>query len=491
MAQEAQICGICYACIDAENLRGRINSCTHVFCSFCIVEWGRRTNVCPLCKSRFTRIETLKVQGGEEVVAITEKVRKKNFRGYDISDDESGNDRDTMSSTPLSCRVCQGSDSVATFVLCDRRACNYTIHLRCLPTVDCSISANSSVPLSQWVCPECKERESANSVPISEAEAFGSFANIQDPEPVFLSNQILTQSDCPWPAPAPAASPLAPWEINLEQKISQQRSDGLAELNRRANNRADMQQKKRNRGRGEALPELLSNSPNWIEDKVHLPRTRSRTNLVDSKFASTESATPAHSQSSMRPIRSLGPNSPDPMLVASQLQAVPARDQKVISSILDVPQASKGSSINFSAIHTKAKSEALISYRRDAEIQANNYAMNAGSLVDGDASLRHIQAVRAYRLRCLEEAEKRADEYADLHVAAVKAERDAVLQRQAHRRQIQQAAVLQKLSQLFAVSQNSQVGRNTSHLHTLTDQKPGVNTKVVSQRVLVQWDDDE
>jgi hypothetical protein len=48
-------CGIC---LDAFRTctRGRLDSCSHLFCRACITTWSKRENTCPVCKRRFHRI---------------------------------------------------------------------------------------------------------------------------------------------------------------------------------------------------------------------------------------------------------------------------------------------------------------------------------------------------------------------------------------------------------------------------------------------------
>eukprot|EP00586_Coscinodiscus_wailesii_P020307 CAMPEP_0172501846 /NCGR_PEP_ID=MMETSP1066-20121228/154118_1 /TAXON_ID=671091 /ORGANISM="Coscinodiscus wailesii, Strain CCMP2513" /LENGTH=405 /DNA_ID=CAMNT_0013276861 /DNA_START=286 /DNA_END=1503 /DNA_ORIENTATION=+ len=49
----------CCICLDepGQNEVATVNGCAHVFCFGCIEKWSERENSCPLCKSRFTKIE--------------------------------------------------------------------------------------------------------------------------------------------------------------------------------------------------------------------------------------------------------------------------------------------------------------------------------------------------------------------------------------------------------------------------------------------------
>ncbi len=47
-------CSICFEKITSA--QGELNSCTHLFCFECIKTWAAKSNLCPLCKMRFTVI---------------------------------------------------------------------------------------------------------------------------------------------------------------------------------------------------------------------------------------------------------------------------------------------------------------------------------------------------------------------------------------------------------------------------------------------------
>uniref|UniRef100_A0A6B2LL05 RING-type domain-containing protein n=1 Tax=Arcella intermedia TaxID=1963864 RepID=A0A6B2LL05_9EUKA len=56
-------CGICY---DTVKERGIMNVCEHLFCYRCISKWAQRSNTCPLCNRRFTRLKRKQVVSGSE-----------------------------------------------------------------------------------------------------------------------------------------------------------------------------------------------------------------------------------------------------------------------------------------------------------------------------------------------------------------------------------------------------------------------------------------
>ena len=51
----------CVICLDIPTVRGKINSCDHIFCFDCIKKWGKEyENTCPLCKKRFQHIRKVR-----------------------------------------------------------------------------------------------------------------------------------------------------------------------------------------------------------------------------------------------------------------------------------------------------------------------------------------------------------------------------------------------------------------------------------------------
>lgn len=43
----------CAICFEDVKVRGRLNTCKHMFCHDCIIKWSENSNTCPLCKQRF------------------------------------------------------------------------------------------------------------------------------------------------------------------------------------------------------------------------------------------------------------------------------------------------------------------------------------------------------------------------------------------------------------------------------------------------------
>lgn len=53
---EDRVCGICF---ESPEERGVLNNCDHMFCFFCIRQWSKTANTCPLCKRRFTQLDRI------------------------------------------------------------------------------------------------------------------------------------------------------------------------------------------------------------------------------------------------------------------------------------------------------------------------------------------------------------------------------------------------------------------------------------------------
>ncbi|KAG7336731.1 ring finger domain containing protein [Nitzschia inconspicua] len=71
-------CCICMCDVKPEDV-SQINGCDHHFCFGCIEKWAERENSCPLCKSRFTKIERVNKKR-QKGVKNTKKVRQRDQR---------------------------------------------------------------------------------------------------------------------------------------------------------------------------------------------------------------------------------------------------------------------------------------------------------------------------------------------------------------------------------------------------------------------------
>lgn len=51
---DSKLCAICLSAINS--FQARPNACDHIYCSKCLNFWSRKKKICPLCRTRFTRI---------------------------------------------------------------------------------------------------------------------------------------------------------------------------------------------------------------------------------------------------------------------------------------------------------------------------------------------------------------------------------------------------------------------------------------------------
>lgn len=85
-AETDKSCCICLE-IPTPETEARTDKCEHVFCFTCIEKWSERENTCPLCKTRFGRIERVHKQAkkrkkgeSKQRVKNTKKVKNRNQR---------------------------------------------------------------------------------------------------------------------------------------------------------------------------------------------------------------------------------------------------------------------------------------------------------------------------------------------------------------------------------------------------------------------------
>lgn len=218
--QYDNLCGICFTEVHpTENPRGRLNSCDHLFCSYCIKQWAANTNVCPACKARFTRIYTKLADADSEQET---RVRRRNFVDWlDHTDDaadgnvprsetlaerrnrrfrsehqdprtdaEGGSNSDrrqgrgeAADSVTVRCNVCQEDTNASRMIFCDRRECTFVAHLDCLClgerplTFLCSSCALSRARLSDGATDPAaalsdEQRMSSSSISSSSSNSF-------------------------------------------------------------------------------------------------------------------------------------------------------------------------------------------------------------------------------------------------------------------------------------------------------------------------------
>jgi hypothetical protein len=63
----------CSVCLAEPTDVSEINCCNHKFCFECIYQWSRVTNTCPLCKTRFTKIQRFNAKQQTNLVVVPNK----------------------------------------------------------------------------------------------------------------------------------------------------------------------------------------------------------------------------------------------------------------------------------------------------------------------------------------------------------------------------------------------------------------------------------
>ena len=55
----------CVICLEPDvEIRGKLSTCKHIFCFYCISQWALTSNTCPLCKCKFRCISEFEVRTG-------------------------------------------------------------------------------------------------------------------------------------------------------------------------------------------------------------------------------------------------------------------------------------------------------------------------------------------------------------------------------------------------------------------------------------------
>ncbi|XP_076042693.1 uncharacterized protein LOC143026341 isoform X3 [Oratosquilla oratoria] len=129
----AETCAICLG-----RMRGEVgspDSCEHVFCIDCILEWAKNNASCPQDRKEFSKVLVRSALQGpvEREVPIDKKDASPIVGVFDEN--------------PTFCEVCNCSDREDRMLLCD--GCDLGFHLECLtPPLD-------FVPIEEWFCPTC------------------------------------------------------------------------------------------------------------------------------------------------------------------------------------------------------------------------------------------------------------------------------------------------------------------------------------------------
>ncbi|KAG5475286.1 hypothetical protein LSCM1_03399 [Leishmania martiniquensis] len=188
------ICGICFTDVHpVDNPRGRLNSCGHLFCSYCIKAWARNTNVCPCCKARFTRIYTVHADSGKEEET---KVRKRNYIAWETSyyDDDAASEEALRNS--VVCDVCQQPHNAARIIFCDRRQCTFAAHLECLSLEE------RPVTFLCVTCTKLRDKEEDEHAPLADSFSVAALAAAAPQPPSLPTPATVGPESAVAPAPA-------------------------------------------------------------------------------------------------------------------------------------------------------------------------------------------------------------------------------------------------------------------------------------------------
>lgn len=139
--ENCEKCAICLRSILRQEV-GNPEVCDHIFCSVCIIEWSKNSNVCPLDRQQFSIILIRKNKDGDVVRKVnveeplTSRVENVELEPMD----------DTV------CEICGSGDREDIMLLCD--VCDRGFHTICLtPPLEDIPDEN------EWFCPDCEIRE--------------------------------------------------------------------------------------------------------------------------------------------------------------------------------------------------------------------------------------------------------------------------------------------------------------------------------------------
>ncbi|XP_070767235.1 PHD and RING finger domain-containing protein 1-like [Enoplosus armatus] len=129
----------CYICLSPFERRavGSLQSCQHVFCLQCILQWSQMANTCPVDRISFAVIHQRRCPGGDIQKKI--KVRTQNK--------EDGDDDEEEGSNAVICEECGRSDRRHRLLVCIQ--CDSGYH------ADCLTPSLNTGPEGDWICPEC------------------------------------------------------------------------------------------------------------------------------------------------------------------------------------------------------------------------------------------------------------------------------------------------------------------------------------------------
>nr|XP_034829405.1 PHD and RING finger domain-containing protein 1-like [Maniola hyperantus] len=129
-------CSICLLRFTDQEV-GTPESCEHIFCLDCILEWSKNVNTCPVDRMLFNSIVVRACMGGR--VLRTQPVHVERRSSVDTF----------VVEELTACEVCGSAEGEETMLLCDR--CDLGYHMHCLsPPL-------TEIPPDMWLCPTCRD----------------------------------------------------------------------------------------------------------------------------------------------------------------------------------------------------------------------------------------------------------------------------------------------------------------------------------------------
>uniref|UniRef100_UPI0037E9A29E PHD and RING finger domain-containing protein 1-like isoform X2 n=1 Tax=Semicossyphus pulcher TaxID=241346 RepID=UPI0037E9A29E len=127
----------CYICLSPfeKQAVGSLESCQHVFCLECILQWSKTANTCPVDRISFVCISQRRCPGGD----IQKKIKVRTQKNDDEEEEEGSN--------AVICERCGRSDRRHQLIVCTQ--CDSGYHM------DCLTPSLTRSPEDEWICPDC------------------------------------------------------------------------------------------------------------------------------------------------------------------------------------------------------------------------------------------------------------------------------------------------------------------------------------------------
>ncbi|EAR92090.2 C3HC4 type (RING finger) zinc finger protein (macronuclear) [Tetrahymena thermophila SB210] len=150
MSQQLKNCAICLG-IPEDSIYGVVQ-CQHEFCIDCILQWSEVTNLCPMCRAEFSKIQKKNYNDLDYQEVITVEPKKQRINDDDEfywEEVDSFLDDDGLDEV---CYICETNQDENKLIICDH--CGFRIcHTYCDDEL-----LDDQVPLEDWFCHECRQR---------------------------------------------------------------------------------------------------------------------------------------------------------------------------------------------------------------------------------------------------------------------------------------------------------------------------------------------